>query len=1049
MTTPPFVRLFGGPIVVPSHGPPIEFTPVQACLIALAHLEPSGALTRERIAWYLWEEGEDDKTRHRVRQLLYQLNSRAETPVLERRGDAVFPLLSSDADVVEPGDDPPLARLPTPPTAAFEHWLDSAVRKLRTTRRMRLAAALDDAVQEERWSTSVETCLRLIRLDPDRSQWLPVLIDSAIRAGRKATCLTVIWDLRESGFLSAEEVLGMEATLGNLPRALERRTVHSDDVQLIGRSRECSWIEQRLSLDHGFRVVVVVGNGGVGKTKLMSEVGRRAAAGGLRVAVAPLSERAAAVPLFAARDLLDQALGPDGLERVPEPWRAVLFGALWEGEPLPEVLEPVSASRRLREAFRIGLQVAAEEGHLLLCLDDLQWIDETSIDLLTYVSRVWSDGACTLLANVRPEVGRRITPRVASFLDASRAERLEIEGLSEDHCLQVLNLSGGAGLSDVAKEEIIQLAAGNPLLLLDVARYWEKEHEWTLGTVPQSLRDLARKQWAQLARFERELLSVVVAIPKSPSSVLAAVLGLPSWRVLEGLDVLTSANLIDLNDGRYSFRHSLILEAIQQELGITRTREGHLRVARYLCARHPDSPAEIVHHLRQGGALGEAAEWAVSAAKMARDQGALQDALRFSEIALESPQGATNPTLVAETGRASLLLCQREKGIQLLTRAEALLGGEPRTIWSVEKLDAMSEAGQLGHSECAERLTAIARSAQERLEWGVALGAIEAAIRVLERAGHHRGIAALLQDVRSIGPFAQPETEIRRSMILALGMVYDGEPKGAVCAATRAFSLARTAETSDDLLTRAAHRLFVVLLSEGTVETNIGKECLEVLQRRAHDTGDLKLMYSNLANQAVWYLDTGQLDVAEELLEQAEEVVTGSGASNELQNLATNRGDLLLRQGDPDAALRHFEEAEALIEPGTRGFLRDLSRAGIGLCLLHVGQLQGAQRCYSDLRAYSHYYFDPSLMIKLDVELRWRRQRYSEALERLRTSRNQIQYRFVPQYLGLTLWEARLRIRQKAPGVQQLIEEVRERSRDLGISQVEAQARRTGLLAEA
>mgnify|MGYP001816414488 CR=1 FL=1 len=239
---------------------------------------------------------------------------------------------------------------------------------------------------------------------------------------------------------------------------------------------------------------------------------------------------------------------------------------------------------------------------------------------------------------------------------------------------------------------------------------------------------------------------------------------------------------------------------------------------------------------------------------------------------------------------------------------------------------------------------------------------------------------------------------------------------------------------------KAAHRLFVVLLSLGKVNSEIGNECERVLVGRTESTGDLKLKYTTLANRAVWQLDTGDLDVARETLREAGSVVLGTGATHEQQNLATNWGDLLLREGSPSEALERFKQAQALIEPGTRSFLRDVVRAGIGLCEARLGRLSAAERASAALREYEHYYFDPSLLIRLRVELTWRRGRRGEAIELLSDERSRIEQQFVPQYLSLGLLEARLRRRASDPAAIRLASQIKEQAQNLGISSLASQA---------
>ncbi|MEQ9570378.1 MAG: hypothetical protein RLN75_09330, partial [Longimicrobiales bacterium] len=312
--------------------------------------------------------------------------------------------------------------------------------------------------------------------------------------------------------------------------------------------------------------------------------------------------------------------------------------------------------------------------------------------------------------------------------------------------------------------------------------------------------------------------------------------------------------------------------------------------------------------------------------------------------------------------------------------------------------------------------------------------------RILERAGVWRRIKQLLGEVAECRVDGDPRAQVRRGMILGLGMVY-GSPTQAGRAARAAFRLARHMFPNSDLAARAAHRLFVVLLSEGSVNSQLGHDCRRLLEERARQTGDLRLQYTTLANLAVWYLDTGDLEASEMTLRDAEGLVAGSEATNERQNLATNRGDLLLRQNEAAQALGFFEEAESLIDAGTRGFLRDICRSGVGICHLRMGRFRAAELALSDVGAHDHYYFDPSLPVRLRVEVLWHRGKRDEALEHLAASRLRIRSSFVPQYLNLMLWEVALRRRSERPGGLDLAREAIEIAEPLGLNRVVARAK--------
>ncbi len=1029
------IRLFGGPELV-SEGDSFAFTPIQACLVSLAYLEPRATLTREKITWLLWGLGEDAKTRHRIRQLLYNINSVGPQAVLERQGEVIVPLLTSDASELDPNDDPPLARITSPPTVDFEQWMDRAVEALAGRRKRLLARRMDEFSERGQWSDAASAAMALTMLDPEETEWIDAMVRLSVKAKRPSTCLVVLRELVGKGRLRSDQFRRFAERLQALPASWLASPSVAEHGPVIGRTREQLWLKAILETCTGLAFGSVEGAGGIGKTRLLEEAGLDALAKGLRVVNTRLSQTTAATPMAAVETLVAGLLAEGNPPQLPNPWASILG---FQADDVAR-LEPLSTNRRFAEAVRIALVAAAEGDLLVFVVDDFQFADAASLEVLARVNSTWRDGRCLMLLSIRTDLADGIKPRVLEFLADARADRIVLDAISDEESEQLVNSHCPSVLSESDRQEIIQVARGNPQMLIGLSKSWDKESDRGRQVPPQSLQELVAGKVGRLLATELEVLAIVAAAPGIDSSQLGTIVSRPSWSVVESLDRLVALELIEMAAGGYRFTHSIFQEAAVLELGPTRVREAHLRIARHLSRDTTNAPSEIVHHFQKGGAPAEAFQWAVEAARHASTVGAVAQALEFYEVALEAGPGQDKPDLLGEAGTTCLLLCRRTEGIVMLKRAEELGSRHTVAPWVIARLDAQSEAGQMAHADASLHLSRLSAECAERGDWESSLAAIETAIRVLERAGDWRGIRALLSAARASEGKGGPIAQIRRDMIAALGMVY-GEEEIASAAARRAFKTSNGATVTDELRARVAHRLFVVLLSEGTVETPLGRRCLDVLKGRVKTTGDLKLHYTTLANQAVWYLDTGALDEAEALLAEAELVVSGSRATNERQNLATNRGELLLRQQHPDDALQAFELARSLIEPGTRGFLTDLAIAGVGLSKLRLGQFRAAERLSAEIADYDHYYFDASLMIRLRVELRRYRGRTNEALDLLSRERRMMRDSFVPQYLSLTLWEGQLRRRARDSTAQSLFTEVLDRSKELGISRLTTRAR--------
>ncbi|HZC75183.1 MAG TPA: BTAD domain-containing putative transcriptional regulator, partial [Gaiellaceae bacterium] len=216
----------------------------------------------------------------------------------------------------------------------------------------------------------------------------------------------------ESAILRQEDVPSL------LPRPLARpRTAAaaaSSSLRLLGRTSELDLLEQatRRALDGSFALLLVEGEAGVGKTRLMEELAT--ALGGSRIGRAscsPLERRLPYVPIAAAvRDALDASELTAGN-------RPAL------GKILPELSTAASNASGELEALEALAGLVAEHAPVLLLVDDLHWADQPTFAAISYLQRRCADGGVALVATARSEETppdhciRRLSPDMVLRLD--------------------------------------------------------------------------------------------------------------------------------------------------------------------------------------------------------------------------------------------------------------------------------------------------------------------------------------------------------------------------------------------------------------------------------------------------------------------------------------------------------------------------------------------------------------------------------------------------------------------------------------------------------
>ncbi|MEU8344752.1 AAA family ATPase [Spirillospora sp. NPDC048832] len=334
--------------------------------------------------------------------------------------------------------------------------------------------------------------------------------------------------------------------------------------QLLGRASERALLDRAIDAVRAgeSRVLVLLGEPGVGKSALLDYAERAAADVRVLRVVGVESEMELA---FAA---LHQLCAPlmDGLGGLPEPQR--------------EALETVFALRAgpPPERFLVGLAVlgllsdASEKGPLLCLVDDAQWLDRASAQILGFVARRLLAESVALL------FGSRERPR-----DLIGLPELEITGLDEAEARALLDSVTRGRLDGHIRDRLVAETRGNPLALLELPRGLSATQLAGGFGLPHAVALRSRIEQSFSARIEalgertRMLLLVAAAEPTGHPALI--------WAAAERLGITPAAALAAGTDGllqlgtRVLFRHPLVRSAVYGSARHQDRRAVHLALA--------------------------------------------------------------------------------------------------------------------------------------------------------------------------------------------------------------------------------------------------------------------------------------------------------------------------------------------------------------------------------------------------------------------------------------------------------------------------------------
>ncbi|MDG4805439.1 AAA family ATPase [Micromonospora sp. WMMD1120] len=427
-------------------------------------------------------------------------------------------------------------------------------------------------------------------------------------------------------------------------------TVRAASSVLVGRHREIAALREALGRVRAGEptTVLVGGEAGVGKTRLLEEFAGGATGGGARVLVGQCLELGeAGLPFAPFAAALRAVLRADGPE--------VFAGYEAEFAPLLPELGRASAAvtRRtvpLSDAPRGYLfdlvaelfQRLADARPLVLVIEDLHWADRSTRDLIGFLVRAARPARLLLVCTYRTDElqrGHPLRPFLAELDRARGVQRVELGRLDRDGTGAILADLFGAEPPARAVDDVHERTQGNPFFIEELAAAGDP-----IGCVaiPETLRDLLLARVDKLPEPSQRVLRIAAAGgTRFAHDLLAEVAGLPEAELEDALRAAVAAQLVVADrDGDYEFRHALVREAVHDELLPGEHARLHARFAAAIEAQ-PHlvaaglAPTEIAHHWHAAHDHPRALVAARVAACAAAERYAYAEQRRLLERALE------------------------------------------------------------------------------------------------------------------------------------------------------------------------------------------------------------------------------------------------------------------------------------------------------------------------------------------------------------------------------------------------------------------------------
>ena len=426
----------------------------------------------------------------------------------------------------------------------------------------------------------------------------------------------------------------------------------------VGRARELDELHGalgRAAVGRG-SLLLVSGEAGIGKSRLIATVAEDATAQGWQVLVGRCWEGGGAPAYWPWVQVLREAGGDFA--------RIALLGEGAEGAAFrSEAGDPETA--RFQFFDRVGRYLAdvAGEQPCLVVLEDLHAADEPSLLLLRFVASSAERHPLLLVGSYR-EADRRVRERADLFGDLARlGRRIPLHGLSSAEVGSYLTLASGGASSEALAARVGEVTGGNPFFIGEIVRELLTQDRLASGgeernlPLPEEVRALIRRRVGELSPEAGDVLRVASVIGRDfDLPVICAATELSPERVVDMLAEAERAGTIISASGAagvYRFPHDLLRETLYDDLPAGRRMQLHRTIGELLQSVFAEAEpylAEIAHHLAAAAPLGvaePAIEFSLRAGDQARTVLAYEDAARLYETALSLLGPAA-----ASTGRA-------------------------------------------------------------------------------------------------------------------------------------------------------------------------------------------------------------------------------------------------------------------------------------------------------------------------------------------------------------------------------------------------------------
>lgn len=448
----------------------------------------------------------------------------------------------------------------------------------------------------------------------------------------------------------------------------DKKRISVPTTEIIGRHSELERIRQYIEPinNESGGAVLIGGEIGVGKTRLAQEIVRDLDYRECRLMQSNLSATTRSIPYYPFREIIRTQMNISGrkcLENFPQPYIIELMKIVPElsDKPIEDDEHIYMIDKfRLFEGVRKFLELQLSGKLMFICLDNIHWADEGSLELLYYLIRALKESPVIFFLIHRVEEVRNsiFQDTMNSMARENLFLNIFLELLDIPDVSRMISQIIDTGPTSELIDYIFVKTGGNPFFVEELMKSLELDNrlfwngtDWKLNlneepVIPFSIESVINQKLQMIDKETRDLLEQAAVIGREfDFSFLQNISGINEGQMFDLIDNIVDLRLLkELNAERYCFTEDIIREIVYQQMNSVKAIRYHKNTAEELLRQNSHNVKNVVeelsYHFALSGDMEKAAEYNIMAGDKSTEAYANRDAIRFYNSAIECLKGS-------------------------------------------------------------------------------------------------------------------------------------------------------------------------------------------------------------------------------------------------------------------------------------------------------------------------------------------------------------------------------------------------------------------------